>query len=52
MVRYRKELFIGCYADPDALPEVRLLPALLEAELRALATPRRNVRTSTPSPIT
>ena len=52
MVRYRKELFIGCYADPDALPEVRLLPALLEAELRALATPRRNVRTATPSPIT
>jgi diacylglycerol O-acyltransferase len=39
MIRYRKELFIGCYADPDALPEFRLLPALLDAELRQLATP-------------
>jgi diacylglycerol O-acyltransferase len=38
MVRYRKELFIGCYADPDALPEFRLLPALLETELRGLGT--------------
>jgi diacylglycerol O-acyltransferase / wax synthase len=36
MVRYRQELFIGCYADPDALPEVHDLPALLEAEMRAL----------------
>lgn len=39
MVRYRQELFIGCYADPDALPEVHDLPALLEAELRALSAP-------------
>jgi WS/DGAT/MGAT family acyltransferase len=37
MVRYRNELFIGGYADPDALPEVRELPALLDAELQALA---------------
>lgn len=37
MVRYRRELFIGCYADPVALPEVHELPALLEAELHALA---------------
>ena len=37
MVRYRGELFFGCYADPDALPAVHELPALLEAELRALA---------------
>ncbi|MDP2709610.1 MAG: wax ester/triacylglycerol synthase family O-acyltransferase [Solirubrobacteraceae bacterium] len=37
MVRYRQELFFGCYADPDALPEVHELPALLEAELEALA---------------
>ncbi|HWI09461.1 MAG TPA: wax ester/triacylglycerol synthase family O-acyltransferase [Solirubrobacteraceae bacterium] len=37
MVRYRNELFFGCYADPDALPEVRDLPALLEAELEELA---------------
>jgi hypothetical protein len=43
MVRYRNELFFGCYADPDALPEVHELPALLAAELRALAAagPRR-----------
>jgi diacylglycerol O-acyltransferase len=36
MVRYRQELFFGCYADPDALPEVHELPALLQAEVRAL----------------
>ncbi len=37
MVRYRRELFFGCYADPDALPDVYRLPALLKAELKALA---------------
>jgi WS/DGAT/MGAT family acyltransferase len=37
MVRYRQELFFSCYADPDALPEVDELPALLEAELDELA---------------
>jgi WS/DGAT/MGAT family acyltransferase len=36
MVRYRNELFIGCYADPNALPEVHQLPALFHAELQAL----------------
>jgi diacylglycerol O-acyltransferase len=36
MVRYRQELFFGCYADPDALPEVHELPGLLETEVRAL----------------
>jgi hypothetical protein len=36
MIRYRRELFFGCYADPDALPEIRELPALLEAEMRRL----------------
>ena len=36
MVRYRNELFFGCYADPDALPEVQRLPALIEAELQVL----------------
>ena len=36
MVRYRQELFFGCYADPDALPEVHQLPALIEAELQEL----------------
>jgi diacylglycerol O-acyltransferase len=35
--RYRQELFIACYADPDTLPEVHDLPALMDAELRALA---------------
>jgi diacylglycerol O-acyltransferase len=39
MVRYRAELFFGCYADPDAFPSVHALPALLEAELRALRGP-------------
>jgi diacylglycerol O-acyltransferase / wax synthase len=37
MVRYRRELFIGCYADPVALPEASDLPGLLDAELHALA---------------
>jgi diacylglycerol O-acyltransferase len=36
MVRYRRELFFGCYADPDALPEIDELPALLEAEMHLL----------------
>ena len=36
MVRYRRELFFGCYADPDALPDVYRLPALLTSELEAL----------------
>jgi WS/DGAT/MGAT family acyltransferase len=37
MVRYRRELFFGCYANPDALPDVHRLPALLAAELEELA---------------
>jgi hypothetical protein len=37
MIRYRRELFIGCYADPDALPEIHDLPQLLDAEMRALS---------------
>jgi WS/DGAT/MGAT family acyltransferase len=41
LVRYRQELFFGCYADPDALPEVRELPGLLEAEMRALGSTAR-----------
>jgi WS/DGAT/MGAT family acyltransferase len=36
MVRYRRELFFGCYADPDALPEISELPALLEAAMHEL----------------
>lgn len=42
MVRYRGELFIGCYADPEALPDVDQFPALLHDELQALA--RRALR--------
>jgi WS/DGAT/MGAT family acyltransferase len=45
MLRYRNELFIGCYADPEALPEVQELPGLLDAELQALAR-----RASRPGP--
>jgi diacylglycerol O-acyltransferase / wax synthase len=44
MVRYRQELFFGCYADPDALPDAHQLPALIEDELqqlgRAATSPR------------
>ena len=36
MVRYRQELFFGCYADPDALPDADELPALIEAEMQEL----------------
>ncbi|HUR84499.1 MAG TPA: wax ester/triacylglycerol synthase family O-acyltransferase [Solirubrobacteraceae bacterium] len=36
MVRYRQELFFGCYADPDALPEIGELPGLIQAEVLAL----------------
>ena len=44
MVRYRQELFFGCYADPDALPEVHQLPALIEAELHELGRPASHAR--------
>ena len=55
MVRYRQELFFGCYADPDALPDAHELPALIEAELqelgRAASSPRAGgVRVSPASP--
>jgi WS/DGAT/MGAT family acyltransferase len=36
MVRYRQELFFGCYGDPDALPELDRLPELIGVEMRAL----------------
>jgi WS/DGAT/MGAT family acyltransferase len=36
MIRFRQELFFGCYGDPDALPSLPELPGLLEAEMRAL----------------
>ena len=41
MFSYRDHMFFGLYADPEALPEVRELPALLEREITALARPRR-----------
>jgi len=48
MVRYRRELFFGCYADPDALDDVHDLPALLEAELHDLAPTAEPTTTSPP----
>ena len=58
MVRYRQELFFGCYADPDALPEVDQLASLIEAELRELGrsatlargSDARPTRSLTPDP--
>jgi WS/DGAT/MGAT family acyltransferase len=44
MVRYRQELFFGCYADPDALPEVHRLPALIAAELQELGRTAQRAR--------
>jgi WS/DGAT/MGAT family acyltransferase len=44
MFSYRDDMFFGLYADPHALPEVHALPKLLEAEIVALARPRRRKR--------
>jgi diacylglycerol O-acyltransferase / wax synthase len=45
MFSYRDDLFFGLYADPETLPEVNRLPALLNAEVLALAgTPKRRRR--------
>jgi WS/DGAT/MGAT family acyltransferase len=49
MVRFNQELFFGCYADPDAFPSVTRLPALLDAEMRALGTVA-STRRPTPAP--
>jgi diacylglycerol O-acyltransferase len=49
MVRYNQELFFGCYADPDALPEARDLPGLLQAELRVLGGDPAEDRADEPS---
>jgi diacylglycerol O-acyltransferase len=43
MIRYRRELFFGCYADPDALPEIHDLPGLLEAEMLELGAAGRTL---------
>jgi WS/DGAT/MGAT family acyltransferase len=47
MVRYRRELFFGCYADPDALPEIDELPELLEAAMLELGAAGADV----PAPV-
>jgi diacylglycerol O-acyltransferase len=44
MFSYRDHMFFGLYADPEALPEATELPRLLEAEIAALARPRRRRR--------
>ena len=36
MFSYRESICFGLYADPDALPEVRRLPAALEVALSEL----------------
>jgi diacylglycerol O-acyltransferase / wax synthase len=48
MVRYRQELFFGCYADPDALPDAHELPALIEAELQELGRAASGSRAAAP----
>ena len=50
-VRYRHELFFGCYADPDAVPEVHQLPTLIEAELQELGRTATRPRAGNP-PVT
>jgi diacylglycerol O-acyltransferase / wax synthase len=37
MFSYRDDMFFGLYADPEALPEVSRLPALIDAEVLALS---------------
>ena len=41
MFSYRDHMFFGLYADPETLPEVHEMPALLGREITALARPRR-----------
>jgi hypothetical protein len=49
VIRFRQELFFGCYADPDALPDVGELPRLLDAEMRALGAAARRRRPAEPA---
>jgi len=42
MFSYRDHMFFGLYSDPEALPDAERLPELLNAEIRALARPRRS----------
>jgi hypothetical protein len=44
MFSYCDDMFFGLYADPEALPEVGELPALIGAEIQALARPKRRRR--------
>jgi WS/DGAT/MGAT family acyltransferase len=44
MFSYRDHMFFGLYADPQTLPEVHELPALLDREITALARPARRKR--------
>ncbi len=41
MLAYHGHLHIGLYSDPDALPQARRLPGLIDDELRALGRSRR-----------
>jgi diacylglycerol O-acyltransferase len=45
MFSYCDDMFFGLYADPEALPEVHELPALIDAEIRALARLAKPKRT-------
>jgi diacylglycerol O-acyltransferase / wax synthase len=47
---HRDHLFFGLYADPDALPQVRDLPAALGASLLALERAYALRRTSSVQP--
>jgi diacylglycerol O-acyltransferase len=49
MFSYRDDMFFGLHADPEALPEVGELPALIDPEIRAFARRRRRTR-SEPGP--
>jgi WS/DGAT/MGAT family acyltransferase len=44
MFSYMEDLFFGLYADPAVLPEVEQLPEFLNAEVVALAGPKRRRR--------
>ena len=45
MFSYRDHMFFGLYADPETLPEVGELPALIDAEVQALSRLRATRRT-------
>jgi WS/DGAT/MGAT family acyltransferase len=51
MFSYRDDMFFGLYSDPETLPEVGELPRLLEAEIKALGSPRRRRRRAGDAPL-